>query len=184
METLRALHAKRDTRSYTEAPVSADVMDKMLNAARMAGSAKNGQPVRLVVVTDHADKVALKASGDYATWIDQAPVIVVLTARADAGPRRLFDIGRHAQNLMLAAHDLGLASCPVTIHHPDVVRETLGVPEDVEPSMIVTLGWPGPEGGPSPVAGPRLPLAEYVSIGDWDSVGHGDGAGVEDAATS
>lgn len=79
----------------------------------------------------------------------------------------MFDVGRHAQNLMVAAHAKGLASCPVTIHHPEVARELLGIPEDVEPAMIVTLGWPGEPEGPSPVAGPRLTMSDYASVGRW-----------------
>ncbi len=167
MDAIQALRSKRDTRSYSDAPVSADVLDKLLDAARMAGSAKNGQPIRLVVVTDAEDREALKASGDYAAWLDRPPIVVVVTARADAGPRRMFDVGRHAQNLMVAAHAEGLASCPVTIHHPEVVRALLGVPADIEPAMIVTLGWPGEPEGPSPVSGPRVAMSDYVSSGRW-----------------
>jgi nitroreductase len=167
METLDALRGKRDTRSYRSDAVAADVLERVLDAARMAGSAKNIQPVRIVVVTDQDDKVALKAGGDFASWIDQPPVLAVMTVRSDAGPRRLFDVGRHSQNLMVAAHAEGLASCPVTFHHPDVVAPILGLPDGVEAPMVVTLGWPGEAAGPSPIAGPRLPLADYVSYGTW-----------------
>lgn len=168
MDALNALRSKRDTRSYTDAPIEREVMERLLDAARMAGSAKNVQPVRLVVVTDQAAKVALKDSGDFAAWIDNAPVVVVATVAGDAGPRRLFDVGRHTQNLMVAAHAEGLASCPVTIHHPEVARTLLGIPESVEPAMIITLGWPGPGGGaPAQIAGPRLPLGDYASEGSW-----------------
>jgi hypothetical protein len=37
-----------------------------------------------------------------------------------------------------------LGSCPVTIHHPEIARSVLDIPESVDPSMIVTLGWPQP----------------------------------------
>ena len=47
MDTLKALRTKRDTRSYTRAPIAPEVLDRVLDAARMAGSAKNGQPVRV-----------------------------------------------------------------------------------------------------------------------------------------
>lgn len=167
MDALTALRTKRDTRSYADRPVDDDTLDALLDAARMAGSAKNVQPVRMIVVTDHATKTALKTSGDFASWIDHAPVVVVVTVMEYAGPRRMFDVGRHAQNLMVAAHASGLASCPVTIHHPDVARGALGIPGDVEPAMIVTLGWPAPSAPPSPVAGPRLPLDQYVTRGAW-----------------
>ena len=164
---LQMIRGKRDTRSYSAKPVDDETLAMLLGTARMAGSAKNRQPVRLLVVTDSALKKDLKAAGDFAGWIDRAPTVVVVSVAADAGPRRLFDAGRHAQNLMLAAHALGLASCPVTIHHYDVVRGLLGVPESFEPVMFVTLGWPSDAPERNPVAGPRLSLGDYAATGRW-----------------
>ncbi len=168
MDALEALRDKRDTRRYQAQAIDQDVLARIVDAARMAGSAKNRQPVRLVVVTDTAAKEALKASGDFAAWIDQAPVVVVGTVRSDAGPRRLFDVGRHLQNLMVAAHAEGLASCPVTIHHQDVARTVLGIPGDIEPVMIVTLGWPAPGGeAPPQIASPRVAADHYAVSERW-----------------
>jgi nitroreductase len=167
MDALTALRNKRDTRSYEDRPVDPALLSRLIDAARMAGSAKNLQPVRMVVVTDHDAKVALKASGDFASWIDRAPIVVVVTVQAFAGPRRMFDVGRHAQNLMVAAYAEGVATCPVTIHHPEVARATLGIPADVEPAMIITLGWPAPNSTPSPIAGPRVDIDTYVSWERW-----------------
>lgn len=169
MDALTAINAKRDTRGYLDKPVPDDVVERLLNAARMAGSAKNAQPIRLIVVSDAEAKSALTAGGDFAAWIDQAPLLVVLTVTAAAGPRRLFDIGRHAQNLMVAATAEGLATCPVTLHHQDVVRQLLAIPADVEAPMVITLGWPAEAAvsAPSPIAGPRLALDEYVKHGSW-----------------
>lgn len=169
MDAITALRNKRDTRTYLDEPVDESVLDRVLDAARMAGSAKNVQPVRLVVVTEQSTKEALKASGDYATWIDQAPVLVVVTVRSDAGPRAMFDVGRHSQNLMVAGFAEGLSSCPVTIHHPDVARAALGIPDDVDPAMIVSLGVPAPgEKPPAAIASPRVPLADYAARGTWN----------------
>lgn len=167
MDALIALRGKRDTRTYRDEPLEAELLDRLLDSARMAGSAKNRQPVRLVVVTEQADKEKLREAGDYAAWIHTAPVVVVATVAADAGPRRLFDVGRHAQNLMVAAHAEGLATCPVSVHHPEVARAVLGIPTDVEPVVIVTMGWPGAAEAPSPVHGPRLPLEDYAPRGRW-----------------
>ena len=164
---LRAIVTKRDTRSYTDQPVPPGIVERVLDAARMAGSAKNVQPVRVIVVTDEATREALKDGGDFATWIDRAPVLVVFTVTAEAGPRRLFDIGRHAQNLMVAANALGLASCPVTLHHEDVVRRILGIPDGVEVPMLVSLGWPDDTAPPSGVSGPRIPLDSYAMAERW-----------------
>jgi len=168
MDALQALRNKRDTRNYLPDPIDDAVLSRVLDAARMAGSAKNKQPVRLVVVTDNDTKVALKASGDFASWIDQPPVLAVAAVNADAGPRRLFDVGRHCQNLMVAAHAAGLASCPVTIHHPEVARQALGIPDGVEPAMIISLGWPAETNQPSPISGPRVGLEDYAFREVWD----------------
>lgn len=167
MDALKAILTKRDTRSYTNDPVDPDVLERVLDAARLAGSAKNVQPVRVVTVKDEATKEALKGGGDYATWIDKAPVLVVFTVTEDAGPRRLFDIGRHAQNLMVAANANGLTSCPVTLHHQDVVRKVLGIPGNVEAPMLVSLGVPESMEPPAAIAGPRVPLGEYAMAERW-----------------
>ncbi len=167
MDALTAIRSKRDTRSYTDQPVPGDVLERVLDAARMAGSAKNVQPVRVVVVTDPAAREALKAGGEYATWIDRPPVLVVFTVSADAGPRRMFDVGRHAQNLMVAANAEGLASCPVTLHHQDEVRAILDIPADVEAPMLVSLGWPDSVDPPAGIGGPRVPLGAYAMADRW-----------------
>jgi len=167
MDAIRALKDKRDTRKYADTPVGDEVLERVCDAARMAGSAKNNQPVRLVIVTDNDAKGILTKSGDFAKWIDQAPVNVVVTVRNDAGPRALFDVGRHAQNLMLAAHVEGLASCPVTIHHPDVAREALGIPAEVDPVMVITLGWPSREQHKSKPENQRITLDDYAHHGSW-----------------
>jgi len=169
MDALQALLNKRDTRNYTSAPIAEAVLTRVLDAARMAGSAKNKQPVRFVIVTDHDAKVALKASGDFASWIDQPPVLAIAAVNANAGPRRMFDVGRHCQNLMVAAHAEGLASCPVTIHHPEVAAAVLGIPNDVEAAMIISLGWPAQSDTPSPISGPRIDLDDYALRGTWSA---------------
>lgn len=164
MDAYDAIVTKRDTRSYLVDPVPDEQLDRVLQAARMAGSAKNAQLTRLVVVTDPEIRTALTACGDFTAWIDQAPVVVVLTCPIDGG--RLFDLGRMAQNLMVAAHDAGLATCPVTFHHQERLREVLGLPADVEGPHAVTLGIPGPPAEGRPRA-PRLPLDELVHRDRW-----------------
>ncbi len=168
MNILTALRTKRDTRAYTDAPVDDEVLGRVLDAARMAGSAKNKQPVRLVVVTDHDDKVALSATGDFAQWIHGAPIVIVACHESGGSVRLQFDVGRHLQNLMVAAHGEGLATCPVTIHRADDVAAILGVPKGFEASMFVTLGWPAPGGeAPAAIAGPRLDMDDYAMRGRW-----------------
>lgn len=168
IDAITALRNKRDTRTYTDDAVPDELIRRLMDTARMAGSAKNVQPVRMIVVTDGETKVALQESGDFASWIGGAPVVVVVTVTAGAGPRAMFDVGRHGQNLMVAAFAEGLGSCPVTIHHPEVARSVLGIPDDVDPSMIVTLGWPRPGEKPPPqIASPRVDVDNYAHRERW-----------------
>ena len=166
MDAYQAIITKRDTRAYLPDPVGGEVLDRVLRAARMAGSAKNAQLTRLVVVTDPSVRSALASCGDFTSWIGSAPVVIVLVAPVEGG--RLFDLGRMAQNLMIAAHGVGLATCPVTFHHQDRLRPVLGLPEEYEGPMGITLGHPAPMDANRPRA-PRLPLDELVHRERWPS---------------
>ena len=170
MDVLAAIRSKRDTRAFTDRPVTDDELARVLDAARMAGSAKNRQPVRLVVVTDPDTIEALKAPCDFAAWIHGAPVVVVGVVEKSDSIRLQFDLGRHLQNLMLAAHAAGLATCPVTVQRPDEVSPILGLPDTHEALMYVPLGHRG-EGGEAPpvIASPRVAMDEYVSFGRWEA---------------
>ncbi len=165
MDAYDAIIAKRDTRSYTDESVVEAQLERVLRAARMAGSAKNQQLVRLVVVTDPEVRTALTECGDFTSWIDQAPVVVVLTTPVDGG--RLFDVGRMAQNLMVCATAEGLATCPVTFQHQDRIRSVLDLPADVEAHHAVTLGHPGPTPSDSPLRAPRIPIDDLVHRDRW-----------------
>lgn len=164
MDVYEAIVNKRDTRDFTDEPVSEEDLHRLLQAARMAGSAKNSQLNRIVVVTDAGDRAELARCGRFADWLPSVPVVFVIVVPKEGG--RGFDIGRMAQNIMVAAHGMGLASCPVTFHDEDCVRRFLGFPEDHEAPIGVGVGHPAP---PKEVrkSAPRIPLAELVDWGRW-----------------
>lgn len=175
VDAMQAILSKRDRRSFRAEAVDEAVLGRVLQAARMAGSAKNAQVTRIIAVTDSDTRRGLRSCGDFTSWIDKAPVTLVFVVPVAGG--RLFDVGRMAQNAMVAAHALGLASCPVTLHHQQHVRALLGVPDDHEAPMAVALGWPdeAPTGVRSKVRqwasvsprGPRLPLETLVHHDRW-----------------
>lgn len=169
MDAYQAIITKRDTRLYLPDQVKPEHLDKVLRAARMAGSAKNSQLTRLVVVQDQATRTALTECGDFTSWIDTAPTVIVVAAPTET--KRLFDLGRMSQNLMIAANALGLATCPVTFQHQNRIREVLGIPEDFEGLQGITLGYPKePEAGQTATGmprSPRLPLEELVHYERW-----------------
>lgn len=164
MDARTAITTKRDTRSFSPDPVTGDELEGVLRAARMAGSAKNSQVTRIIVASDPVLRRGLTECGDFTAWIDAAPVTLVFVVPVEGG--RLFDVGRMAQNAMVAGHAVGLASCPVTFHHQDRLRALLGVPADYEGPMGVVLGHPALADEPRPSA-PRLPLGDLVYADRW-----------------
>ncbi|MDY7099764.1 MAG: nitroreductase family protein [Actinomycetota bacterium] len=164
MDAIEAILTKRDTRDYRPDPIDEAALDRVLQAARMAGSAKNGQLTRIVAVTDPDVRGQLTGAGDFTSWIDRAAAVLVFVVPVDGG--RLFDIGRMAQNAMVAANALGLASCAITFHHQDVIRKVLGVPDDLEGPMGITLGHPAPPPADR-LRGARVPLDELVHRDHW-----------------
>jgi nitroreductase len=165
MDAYQAIVSKRDTREFRDEPVSDDDLHQVLQAGRMAGSAKNQQLNRLIVVTDAGDRAELARCGKFADWVERVPVMIVLVIPKEGG--KLFDVGRMAQNMLVTAHSLGLASCPVTFHEQDPVRTLLGIPDDYEAPMGVGIGHPAPSPGEPGRSSPRIPLDELVDWGRW-----------------
>lgn len=162
-----AIISKRDLRMYIDQPLPHDVLGRILQAARMAGSAKNFESNRLLVVTDQAVQDALADAGDFSSWIGGSAVIIGVAT--PIGQERPFDVGRQAQNMMIAAHADGVGSCPVTLHHPDRVQAAVGLPDDWSMSMVVTFGYPVENHPDSPLKRQRVGLDELVRHDRWSS---------------
>jgi nitroreductase len=92
-----------------------------------------------VVVTDPQTKTDLSGTGRYAAHLAGAAAVVVLVGAPGRGD---FDLGRAAQNMMLAADASGIGSCPATLHDEEAVRRILGVPDDRSARHAVAFGYP------------------------------------------
>ena len=165
MTPYEAIISKRDLRMYTDQPIPDDVMGRILQAGRMAGSAKNLESNRLIVVTDQSVQDALATAGDFASWIGSSAAVIGFACPEDQ--LRLFDVGRQAQNMMIAAHAEGVGSCPVTLGHQDRARDAVGLPDDWVMPMVITLGYPVADHPDSPLKRPRVALDELVRHNRW-----------------
>ena len=175
MDTYKAILTKRDTRSYTDQPIPDDVLMRILQAGRMAGSSKNTQPVRLVVLVEKEPILDIATCGKFSEPLKAAAAAVAVCCAPDGSD---FDAGRAAQNIMVAAWNEGIASCPTSVHDQDCGRSKLGLPQDVEDEatgrkgwrvvVIIALGYPQP-GVPMSMGRARKPLEEYVSWGKFQA---------------
>jgi nitroreductase len=175
MDAYRAIVTKRDTRQYTATPIAEEVLRRILQAGRMAGSAKNAQPVRLVVLRDPDRKRELALCGHFTPHVVRSAVTIAVVLLPEEGKvggpfaifRGPFDAGRAAQNMMIAAWGEGIASCPASMHEAERAREVLGLPEGHVVANAIAFGYPE-EGEASHLeAQPRLPLDDYVHWEHW-----------------
>ncbi|HJX61591.1 MAG TPA: nitroreductase family protein [Dehalococcoidia bacterium] len=162
MDAYTCIISKRDTRSYADKPIAPEVLRRILQAGRMAGSAKNTQHWRFVLLEERARKQELAACGQYAAHIPWAAVVVAIVMPEQG---RDFDAGRCAQNMMLAAHADGITSCPVSMHDQECARRVLGLPEGHRVPIVLAFGYP-PAAARAPGV-PRTPLDDLVHRGGW-----------------
>jgi nitroreductase len=165
MDTDKTIITKRDTRAFTEQAVPDDVVRRIVQAGRMAGSSKNVQPCRFVIIDDQAQKEEIAKCGDFAAWIPTAPLLVAV-ALTDVGTRSEFDAGRAAQNMMVAGWAEGVGSCPISMHHVECARDALGLPETWRVCIVLAFGYKSKPQKSVPEAA-RLGWDEYVHRNRW-----------------
>ncbi len=158
---------QRAIRKFTSQPVEDAHIEQVLKAATRAPSARNIQPWRFIVVRDPATKAELgrifdelgqqfygSGAPDRQPWAE-VPVLVVVCAENafGSGEAAATALGASVfpavQNLLLAAHALGLGTVLTTRWkaREAEVRPILGLPENVSPFAIVPMGWPGSRPG-------------------------------------
>ena len=148
----------RAIRSYRSEPLADHDLTAILEAARWTGSSKNRQGWSFIAITDPDQIEALAGCGDFTDPV-RASVATIVIIQEPGGHD--FDIGRVAQNIMLAAKAIGVASCPITLHRDDDARSVLGVPDDRRCRYAVALGYPSEEAAPARRGG-RKPIEELV----------------------
>ena len=148
MDTFLAITSRRDERRYGPDPLPEDVVTRILDAGRLAGSASNRQPWTFVLPESRARVEAL-ASAVYAPGNVLRAGLVVAVVVAGKGPVS-FDAGRATQNMLLAAWNEGLSSCPNGLADRDAAHAALSLAEDETPVIVLTFGVP--ERGRDPLA--------------------------------
>jgi len=129
----------RAVRVFRDEQISDEDLNSILEAARWTGSSKNNQNWKFVVIRDPDQKKRLTGAGNFMTPVKNAPCVIALVDLSDGYE---FDIGRVAQNIMLAADAIGVASCPVTLHKKAVSARVLGLPAGASSRYAIAIGYP------------------------------------------
>jgi len=167
MSVLDIIRTRRSVRKYKDDPVPEEVLARVLEAVRLAPSAKNLQPWKFIVVRDRATKRKLaKAAFDQYFMSDADIVIAACGFPEKAYPRQgrymnswPIDVTIAFEHLILQAEEEGLGTCWIGAFDEAEVKAVLGVPEEVRVLALTPLGRPDE----SPRERDRRPLEEIVS---------------------
>lgn len=169
MDFFELIRTRYSVRAYTALPVEDDKLARILEAARLAPTAANYQPFRLIVLTTRGREADLRRVYPR-EWFHQAPlVIAVCTVVAEAWRRRDgknygdVDATIAMDHLILAAAAEGLGTCWVAAFDPAAARTLLGIPPGVEPLAFTPLGYPADQ--PAPKL--RKPISDLVKYEHW-----------------
>lgn len=186
MDAIEAIRTRRSVRKFSDRPVEPEKLRTVLEAAQMAPSWANMQCWRFVVVQAHEVKAQISELSNVEAYfaprgykanpalkaLVEAPVVIVACAVPEqSGDVRgqdyyLTDVGIATENLMLAAHALGLGSVFVGVFEEDKLRDLLNIPQAVRIVGLFPLGYPQGELRAGP---PRKPLAEIVFRETWQA---------------
>ena len=143
MDALDALASRRSCREFSSRDVGRELVEQVVNAGRLAATARNEQPWEFVVVTDAAARREIAAVADYGRFIADSPVCIAVLAK----PTKYYleDGSAATQNMLVAAHALGLGACWVAgdkkSYAPKIVAR-LGAPASMHLVAMVAMGWP------------------------------------------
>ena len=173
MEVWTAIRTKRMVRRFEDRALEGDDVARILDAGRHAGSSKNEQKWDFIVVEDRARLKRLAEVGPYGGHLAGAAAAVALVTpdpkRSGVSQSVVWDVGMAAENMMLAAWDLGIGSCPATVYDQSIARDVLGFPEDRFCGWVLSFGYPSNRDDLTrpPRAGGRKGLDEVVHRERW-----------------
>lgn len=172
MECIEAIKGRRSIRKFKDRAVGKEIIDELLNAAQMAPSAGNLQARDFIVISNMITKQKLTKAALGQSFIEQAPVVIVVIADTVRSSRiyksrgelyAIQDAAAGIENMLLAAHSMGLGACWVGAFNEDEVARILGIPNKTLPVAIIPLGYPDER----PSAPARIAMDRLVHREMW-----------------
>ena len=173
MDTLECIKTRASIRKYQDRPLVWDDVVKILDAGRLAPSSGNLQAWKFIVVLDKAKREQIADACLQQYWMATAPVHIVICSEPEKVERyygvrgeRLYSVqncSAAAENMLLAAHSLGLGGCWIGAFDEDMVKNILGIPKEARPQIILTIGYPD-EKPPKQI---KHPLTTIIYQNKW-----------------
>lgn len=153
MDLYEAIKTRRSVRSYSDRAIDEAVVQRILDAARLAPSANNTQPWHFVVVRDPERRRKLAELCNGQTFIGQAPVVIAACGKSYRSKHHwiaehmaIVDVTIAVDHLTLAARAEGLGTCWIGAFTHDPIHEFLNVPDTHRVMWLTPLGYPADKG--------------------------------------
>lgn len=172
MDFLELASKRYSCRSFLDKNVEKEKIDKILEAAKVAPTAVNFQPQRILVLQDK-DKLAKLSECTRYGW--NAPIVMIICYDKEKSWKRKFDNKDEGivdasivtTHMMLEIQDLGLGSTWIGAFDPAKVREAYNIPENFEIISILAIGYPAEDAKPSEMHYKRISIEDFVY---WDEI--------------
>ena len=147
MDLMQAIRARRSIRNFLDRSVEEEKLLAVLEAGRLAPSARNMQDWRFIVVRDAATRQRLAEAARDQQFVGQAPVVIAACGTSDlvmtcGQPAYAIDVAIALDHMTLAAASLDLGTCWIGAFYEDKVKEILGVPQEIRVVALLPLGYP------------------------------------------
>ncbi len=151
MDVYKQIISRRSIRKFKQEEIKPDLLDKFVNAARLAPSASNRQPLEYLVVTKKELREQIFANVAWAGYIEPegnpkageepvAYILVLLNKKITPNADR--DIGASCQNITLAALEEGIGCCWIGSFNRGAINKIFDFPENYSLELILALGYP------------------------------------------
>ncbi len=149
---------RRSIRRFKDKPVPDEVLEKCLDAGRLAPSGRNQQVCEYIVINDvevlpgvfenigGSVKMPPEKGGPRPEQSPKAYIIVLINKawEGDANRRRIshYDVGMAAENIILVAYEQGLGACPILMFHENNLKPILNIPDTHDIALVIAMGYP------------------------------------------
>lgn len=146
MDAIEAVKTRRSIRAFAERAIAREILEDLVDCARLAPCAMNQQQWAFVIITDASIRAALARAVGHAPQIATVPACIAIVCRGQ--PFAVEDGSAAAMNIMIAARAHGLGTCWIAADKQPYVAELgriLNVPADHSVVVLLTVGYPAEE---------------------------------------
>lgn len=151
MNTYETIIKRRTIRKFTQEKIDKKLLMDCLNAARLAPSSRNRQPLEFILITEDLDRIF-----DCTRWAgylkdgtpkeDERPTAyIAILINTDINKEAKYDVGLAAENIVLTAQEKGIASCILAAIDREKLSQILGIPSNYTLELLIALGYPKQE---------------------------------------